>query len=210
MKLDYGTDIKPRLDNGETPAQIAAALQSDTRHERNILATGGDVEVESDMFNLLVAEFNVLWLTGEATWTGPLRDYVDDLPATSSDNVRLKVGFGQLLAALQITNRKIQVADNPPMGAMLTAITAIVGGIVEANPDDSRTATDVVAAVHAISGGPRFAGVTETDVRDAIDAHTDQELELRRVNATALFTERMSVGGDAQAVWDQAWIDAEL
>jgi hypothetical protein len=46
-----------------------------------------------------------------------------------------------------------------------------------------------------------FGTVTAGQVQSAID-------DSRLTNAKALFAERMTVGGDAQAIWAQAWEDA--
>ena len=48
--------------------------------------------------------------------------------------------------------------------------------------------------------------VTEQEVADAKQSMID---EIRAINAKALFSERMTPNGDANAVWSQAWIDAE-
>ena len=47
--------------------------------------------------------------------------------------------------------------------------------------------------------------VTESEVATAKQAIIDDN---RLINAKALFSDRMTVGGDAAAVWSQAWTDA--
>lgn len=50
---------------------------------------------------------------------------------------------------------------------------------------------------------------TLADVQAALKAEAQRVIDKRLTNATAFFSERMTVDGDANAIWLQAWIDAE-
>ena len=142
-----------------TPAEIAAILQADTRHVRDIMATSSKPD-ETDLLDLLGSEFGVLRLNSKAEWIGPLVGYFDANPDSP-----LAAGFELLLTQLQISDRPVRCGSDAAIGALTSGITSVVGALTGDVPR-------VTAAVHAITGGPRYAGVTTADVEACIAAET--------------------------------------
>ena len=138
-----------------TPAEIAAILQADSRHVRDIMATSSKPE-ETDLLDLLGSEFGVLRLNSKAEWIGPLVTYFDANPDSP-----LAAGFELLLTQLQISDRPVRCGSDAAIGALTSGITAVVGALIADVPR-------VTAAVHAITGGPRYANVTTADVEACI------------------------------------------
>jgi hypothetical protein len=150
-----------------TPAEIAAILQADTRHKRDIMATSSN-QAETDLLDLLGSEFGVLRLNSKAEWIGPLVDYF----AANPDSPLL-AGFELLLTQLQISDRPVRCASIPAIGALTSGITQVVSALYG-------DAQAVQSAMDAITGGLRYAGVTEADVAACIDA------EVARIAAETL------------------------
>jgi len=155
--IDYLTQVKPLEDAGKSDAEIVAALQSDPRYKRDIMATGSISPATSpDLLHLLAADFEVLRLSSDATWKGPLVDYFAD----PNVNQQLKAGFELLLTQLQISNRPVFTHSNPKTGALCTALTTIVGVL-------HGDAKYVQSRMDSITGGRIYAEVTEQTIVDS-------------------------------------------
>lgn len=179
-QIDYQTYVAPLVARGITDnATIASELAP--RHKRNILATGSpDVEAEPDLFHLVVSRYSVLAIGDDATWQGPLRDYMRGLDESIVQNVFLKAGFAKLLTSLQITSRHVLCHSDGKTGQLVSAITEIVADIVDLTPLIDAIGDDVRADMLALTGGLLFPdGVTADDIADAKAA------EQSRVDAEA-------------------------
>jgi len=192
--LQYSDIANLVADN--TPAEIAAILQADTRHKRDIMATSSRSN-ETDLLDLLGSEFGVLRLNSKAEWIGPLINYF-----AANPNSPLVEGFVLLLTQLQISDRPVRCASVPAIGALTSGITQVVGALYG-------DAQAVQSAMDAITGGLRYAGVTTADVQAVIDA------EATRLAAETLESEWVSLQNDgginaAVAAGDRAALVAAL
>lgn len=187
-------DIAALRAEGATAEQILAALQADTRHKRDVPATGaakGDV----DLLYLLCADFQVLRLAIDATWKGPIVDYFNqDLPDAGFQ--QLKAGFELLLTQLQISGRQVYCGSHAHTGALTSGITQVIGALVDSDPNNSHTSASVAAAMDDFTGGVRYAGVTLSDVESVIAEHdlaeTKRQLEDAAMDALQVFREALS------------------
>ncbi|WP_417744836.1 hypothetical protein [Rosistilla oblonga] len=162
-------DIQPHLNDGKTAEQILAILQADTRHARDVKATGGNIaRGEFDLHHVLVARLGVI-RQGVNGWKGPLAVAMDAL----DDEDQLKVGFEKLLANLTVVGRDVFCHSDPKTGALVTGITGITKGLVTGDGADE-WAENVQSEVDALTGGLLYAGVTLDQIKTAIaDAASD-------------------------------------
>lgn len=178
----YINDIKPLEDAGDTDAEILAALQADTRHFKNILATGS--QDGSDLLHILASKFKVIRLGSDATWKGELITYINSLV----EDHPLRVAFEELLSNLQITNRVVFCGDDSETGAAVTSIAAVVDNMVAQR--DGHSTGEVFAAVHAVTNGPRYADLTlESIAQLRADYEAEQAGVLRVDSLEALKAE---------------------
>lgn len=167
---NYTKDIKPLEDEGKTDAEILAALQADTRHFKNIMATG---DGSRDLLHILTGKFKVLRLNTEAVWVGPL---VDFMKLETTPTV-LKEGFELLLSHLQISEREVYCSSDPATGYLVTAIAQVVDQLSQGM---GRSAGEVVTAVYAVTGGPLWASLTEQEIADCRTEYQVEHSELSR------------------------------
>lgn len=126
-------------------------------------------------------------------WTGTVVTMITYV----NDNVPMMAGpVNQWFS--HITNDRNRTFDTTiaEYGSQLKLLANQFGG------QEGMPTADDFAAIVELGGGWRYDGVTAADVSDAIEL-------ARLTNAKALFGERMTVGGDADAVWSQAWSDSE-
>jgi hypothetical protein len=126
--------------------------------------------------------------------------------------------IGLEATALVVGTIKAASAQNPLMDTILIAMssvglslsTAERQGVVDMLAAAGSWPDEVRDAVKALGGTwqPRWQseGYESEPTIESVQAEIDVA---RLINAKALFNERMTVGGDASAVWSQAWIDAE-
>ncbi len=108
-------DVHSEHAAGDDAATIFAALQADTRHVRDVMATS-DNPNETDLLDVL-GEFGLLGITPQAEWTGPLVAAV-----ANEGDATLTDGFNRLLMNLQITNRPVRCNSYASIGALVTAL----------------------------------------------------------------------------------------
>jgi hypothetical protein len=157
-------DIETHVEGGKTAAEIAAILAADFRHVRDVMATSSD-HTDTDLLDVF-GEFGLLSVQPDATWTGPLVTAV-----ASQNNEALTAGFNRLLTNLQITNRPVRCGSNASVGYLTTALTQLSMAYM---PD---SAAEIAAAMLALTGGPKFAGVTEADVQTLIDENAKRIIQ---------------------------------
>lgn len=159
------SEIQDKIDDGKTPAQIAAELQAVTRHKRDAYVTTQDsTPANPDLLFLLSSRYRVLRLNKSAEWVGGLVDAID-----ASQSETLQAAFGELLNNLQITGRKVFAYSDETgsTGLLIETIAGIVGQITAAA--GTYTQQQVIDGVNALTGGRLYAGVTEADVQAVID-----------------------------------------
>lgn len=158
-------DIRPYLEAGQTPAEIAASLQADTRHKRDALLLGGDLEKnETDLLHVLAGKL--------FAYPALMDAYFDaiDLSTADEQTKQIKLGYDSMRVNFTAGNRRPVFANKDAKAGMLvSAITDIVGGL------PGMDAATVKAEVDALTGGRLFEGVTEADVQAVIDAKADAD-----------------------------------
>jgi hypothetical protein len=156
-------DIETHVQGGKTAAEIAAILAADFRHVRDVMATSSD-PADNDLLDVF-GTYGLLRIKANATWGGTLVDAV-----AAADNELLTAGFERLLMNLQITNRPVRCGADSNIGYLVTALTGIAQ---QAVPDQ---AAAIAADMQALTGGRRFAGVTEADVQTLLDENERDEI----------------------------------
>lgn len=162
VAVDYLSQVKPLEDAGQTDEEIVAAILQDTRHHRDVMAVeASDSASDSvDLHHILIAKFGVLRQGSGGAWKGPLVDYMDDLDESNA----LRIGFENLLSQFTSSGRAVYCSSHAPTGYLVTAIAAIVDSMTQSA---GHSAGDVIAAVHAVTGGPRWDGLTTDDIAAA-------------------------------------------
>jgi hypothetical protein len=120
--------------------------------------------------------------------------------------------------ALVVGTVKAASAQNPLMDTILIAMSSVGlslstserQGVIDMLAAAGSWPNEVRDAVKALGGTwqPRWQaeGYAMEPTIESVQAEIDAA---RLINAKALFNERMTVGGDAESVWSQTWIDAE-
>lgn len=169
MALNYLTDIQPLEGNGVTDADIAASLNADPRHKRDVNATGGDIASnELDLLHVLSARFKVLRIGSDAAWKGSLVAHFDGI----DDSDPVKQGFELLLSQLQVNDRKVFCHSDKETGQLTTLLTEVAKTLVVSPYTPEKVQEDM----DALTGGKLFSGVTESDVTTCRSEYqTEQE-----------------------------------
>lgn len=171
MSFTYET-IQAWHEAGETTAQIRDRLLADTRHKKDIKATGGDAaKGDPDLLHVLSAKMGLLFIDENAGWAGDLVDYMTSLP----EKDQLRTGFRKLLSVLQLTGRQVYCHSDPATGYLTTAITQVCQTLADADVNNPYDAAAVQAEMDLLTGGRMYEGVTEADVQAAIDAKAEQD-----------------------------------
>jgi hypothetical protein len=120
--------------------------------------------------------------------------------------------------ALVVGTIKAAGAQNPLMDTILIAMstvglslsTAERQGVIDMLAAAGSWPDEVRDAVKSLGGTykPQWQseGYESEPTMESVQAEIDAA---RLINAKALFNERMTISGDASAVWSQVWIDAE-
>lgn len=191
MAIDYRRDVEPLEQAGKTDEEIASMLSAVTVRPVQI----ADAENYFD-FSLLARRSP---RTG--AWVGRLPDAMDNVltPLPIRDGLSSLFGHINKPRSIHIDTTAAPWAEDSK--ALLDGLVAT--GVITAEERDG---------FYQLAGGRTHGDVTAGDVgaiRTQFDADEAERLvEQQRVNATALFAERMTVGGDADAVWTQSWSDA--
>lgn len=184
-------DIAELVESGQNAKQIATLLASDPRHVRDVMAVDFDPE-KLDLYDVLEHH--------------DLLDGKLESEVLATENETIIKAWQKLSRHMQTVNRVVRCGTVPEVGFFASTLTQLAA---KAHPE---FAGEIAAAMNELTGGVRFAGVTEAVVQELIDEH--EKLEAERViadritNAAALASERMSPGDDLEAVWVQAWSDA--
>jgi hypothetical protein len=187
MTLTFA-DIETHVHGGKTAAEIAEILAADTRHVRDVMATSSSTD-DTDLLDVF-GEFGLLSVQPDATWTGPLVTAV-----AAQNNEALTAGFNRLLTNLQITNRPVRCGTNASVGYLTTALTQLSLAYM---PD---SAADIAAAMLALTGGPKFAGVTEADVQALIDTAQKQAIRDAAINDQQALITPLQSKLNAMSAW---------
>ena len=134
-----------------TPAEIAAILQANTQHKRDVMAVDFDPK-KTDLCDVL-ERYDLLDGSLEAVVTG-------------QNNAQLTAAWEKLKRHMQTVNRVIYCHEKPEIGSLTTLITNLAK---VAKPDK---ATEIQTAMDELTGGRLFAGVTTADVEACIAAET--------------------------------------
>ena len=169
MTLTFA-DIETHVEGGKTAAEIAAILAADFRHVRDVMATSSD-HTDTDLLDVF-GTYGLLRIKANATWGGTLVDAV-----AAANNELLTAGFERLLMNLQITNRPVRCGADSNIGYLVTALTGISQ---QAVPDQ---AAAIAADMQALTGGLRFAGVTEADVQSLIDDNAKRTIQATTIDS---------------------------
>ena len=196
-------DISERYEAGDDAATIAVALAADTRHVRDIKATGAtDADVAAgrfDLLHVLRSQLRVLRIGTSAEWKGTLVDYFEQPtpsdPTEAAQFEALKGGFEELLTSLQLTGQTVYCGSDAATGYLVSAMTQLIGTLLGDVPS-------VTARIHALTGGPRYAGITEADVQAVIDQHlADLALAERQAAVDAVQVRASEAHEAAQAAF---------
>jgi hypothetical protein len=193
MTTNY-SDIEQHVTDGKTAAEIAAILAADTRHVRDVMATSSDPN-DTDLLDVM-GEFGLIGIGDSGGWEGPL---VNAILAAGSPV--LNEGWQRLKMNLQVTNRPVRCGSNADIGSLVTALTGLAMQAMQAK------AVAIKAEMDRLTGGLRFAGVTEADVQALIDAETQRVADAAdalaaQAAAEALETQRMELWQTWQALYN--------
>lgn len=203
--MDYLTEIKPFEDLGKDDVWIAELLSGLT--SSNIKAV--------DLFDLFREQG--LWANTPNGYSGDLQDAWGD-PANATPALTLKV-MGALWSIVfdGVAEQVWTTIEYRPNNTLIPKGTQFARNLnltldrLKSNGDLTQAQID---DLYELAGGLKYPGTIEQNVIDARVAWQAAEVERiaanRLINAKALFSERMTAGGDAAAVWTQAWIDAEV
>jgi len=136
---------------------IATALRANPRHKRDTHAAA--------LYRILVNEFGVLRGSGNAA-SGLLEDHMVALPSAYA---ALVDGYRQFVSNPWSDSAAIR-ATLPQIGSLVSAITAITAGIVDARNDGVTTGQQVEDAVELLTGGQVNDGLTGVGVQAILDA----------------------------------------
>jgi len=136
---------------------IATALRANPRHKRDTHAAA--------LYQILVNEFGVLRGSGNAA-SGLLEDHMVALPSAYA---ALVDGYRQFVSNPWSDSAAIR-ATLPQIGSLVSAITAITAGIVDARNDGVTTGQQVEDAVELLTGGQVNDGLTGVGVQAILDA----------------------------------------
>lgn len=155
-----------------------------------------------------------LWQATPTGYTGKLQVAYDHptLPSATKKmldrlwaTVFVALGTG-LDTTISVRPKNPDIArNNQPSIALLRGMNKLVtlGHVTQADVD----------GFYDLGDGLKYPTTADVDVTDAeaIQAAADvaEAAQMRLINATGLFTERMTASGDANAIWAQAWIDSE-
>lgn len=187
-------DIRQYRESGDSAATILTKLQADTRHVRDIKATGAtesDVEAgRYDLLHVLRSQLRVLRIGTTAEWKGVLVDYFNQ--PTPSDPVQavefetLKAGFEELLTSLQLTGQTVYCGSDAATGMLVSAMTQLIG-VLTGDP------TGVKTHIDSLTGGRRYESVTLSDVETAISEFDELEAQKRnQIRFDELYNEFVS------------------
>jgi len=152
---------------------IATALRANPRHKRDTNAAA--------LYQILVNEFGVLRGSGNAA-SGLLEDHMVALPSAYA---ALVDGYRQFVSNPWSESAAIR-ATLPQIGSLVSAITAITAGIVDARNDGVTTGQQVEDAVELLTGGQVNDGLTGVGVQAILDA---EAVRVATVDATPDRTE---------------------
>jgi len=152
---------------------IATALRANPRHKRDTNAAA--------LYQILVNEFGVLRGSGNAA-SGLLEDHMVALPSAYA---ALVDGYRQFVSNPWSDSAAIR-ATLPQIGSLVSAITAITAGIVDARNDGVTTGQQVEDAVELLTGGQVNDGLTGVGVQAILDA---EAVRVATVDATPDRTE---------------------
>ncbi len=140
---------------------IATALRANPRHKRDTHAAA--------LYQILVNEFGVLRGSGNAA-SGLLEDHMVALPSAYA---ALVDGYRQFVSNPWSESAAIR-ATLPQIGSLVSAITAITAGIVDARNDGVTTGQQVWDAVELLTGGQVNDGLTGVGVQAILDAEASR------------------------------------
>jgi len=140
---------------------IATALRANPRHKRDTNAAA--------LYQILVNEFGVLRGSGNAA-SGLLEDHMVALPSAYA---ALVDGYRQFVSNPWSDSAAIR-ATLPQIGSLVSAITAITAGIVDARNDGVTTGQQVEDAVELLTGGQVNDGLTGVGVQAILDAEASR------------------------------------
>jgi len=140
---------------------IATALRANSRHKRDTNAAA--------LYQILVNEFGVLRGSGNAA-SGLLEDHMVALPSAYA---ALVDGYRQFVSNPWSESAAIR-ATLPQIGSLVSAITAITAGIVDARNDGVTTGQQVWDAVELLTGGQVNDGLTGVGVQAILDAEASR------------------------------------
>ena len=140
---------------------IATALRANPRHKRDTNAAA--------LYQILVNEFGVLRGSGNAA-SGLLEDHMVALPSAYA---ALVDGYRQFVSNPWSESAAIR-ATLPQIGSLVSAITAITAGIVDARNDGVTTGQQVEDAVELLTGGQVNDGLTGVGVQAILDAEASR------------------------------------
>jgi len=140
---------------------IATALRANSRHKRDTNAAA--------LYQILVNEFGVLRGSGNAA-SGLLEDHMVALPSAYA---ALVDGYRQFVSNPWSESAAIR-ATLPQIGSLVSAITAITAGIVDARNDGVTTGQQVEDAVELLTGGQVNDGLTGVGVQAILDAEASR------------------------------------
>lgn len=148
-------DIKEHVDAGKTAATITTVLQGDTLHVRDIMAVDFDPN-KTDLYDVL-EQFELL--------DGSL-----DLTIAAQESDTLSKAWDKLKRHMQTVNRVIRCGSVAEIGLLTSTLTALG---MATKPDK---AAEIQAAMDELTGGLRYAGVTEAKVQTCIDVEARRQL----------------------------------
>jgi len=140
---------------------IATALRANPRHKQDTHAAA--------LYQILVNEFGVLRGSGNAA-SGLLEDHMVALPSAYA---ALVDGYRQFVSNPWSESAAIR-ATLPQIGSLVSAITAITAGIVDARNDGVTTGQQVWDAVELLTGGQVNDGLTGVGVQAILDAEASR------------------------------------
>lgn len=177
--VNYTTDILPLEESGKTDAEIVGILS--TLYRKDAKATGSsNLRVDPDLLHILGGQAKMIRIGVDATWKGPLIDYMSSLDTAVPQNQQLLAGFELLLSQLQISNRMVHTSTNMETAFLTTTITTIVKGLLDqwavASPSTvPMTSAELQAEVDKATGGIVWPEASEAEIATLRQAHADQE-----------------------------------
>lgn len=180
------------VEAGRTPAEIFGLTVADTRHARDIKATGGNAAAgDPDLLHVLSSKMSFMYLDEvTAGWRGVL---IDEMSGRSESDL-LRLEFRKLMAITQLTDRPIYCNTFPPTGSVVTGITQLCQALVDnQNYYGFYNAAMVKAELDMLTGGPIWEGVTQAEIDGLIADYNATKAEgARTTEINNLQTELMN------------------